>query len=201
MKSRKMFGMRISPLRKAADIIKEGGLVVFPTDTVYGIGCNPFNEEAMDRLFHVKKRDRDKPIPILVSSIKKAEEIAEFGSLAKKIARRYWPGALTLVLPAKAKTPPMLRGPGNTVGIRIPNHPFALSLIKAVDGYLTGTSANLSGKEPACTAKEAKKQLGNKVDFVIDAGRCPIGISSTVVEVTSNRPKVLRQGAVKLEIQ
>ena len=193
--------MRSSSIRKAIDIIKEGGLIVFPTDTVYGIGCNPFDEKAVERLFQVKKRDKDKPIPILVSSRKKAEEIAEFGNFAKKIARQHWPGALTLVLPAKANVPPMLRGRGDSVGIRIPNHPLALLLIRATGGYLTGTSANLSGKKPACTSEEAKKQLGGKVDMILDGGRCAIGVSSTVAEVTSNRPRILRQGTVKLKIE
>ncbi len=193
--------MNTNLLRKAVDIIKKGGLVIFPTDTVYGLGCNPFNEKALGRLFQVKKRVSNKPVPILVSSLKKAEEIAEFSSFAKKIASQYWPGALTLVLPAKPKVPPSLLGRGDSVGIRIPNHQLTLLLIRGVGGYLIGTSANLSGRKPACTSEEAGEQLGEKVDMILDGGRCPIGNSSTVVDVISSPPRILRQGTLELKIE
>lgn len=180
---------------EAARIVKRGGIVVYPTDTVYGLGCDPFNEEAVRRLFKVKRRP-DKPLPVLALNLKNAERIAHFSEEARKVAQRFWPGGLTLVLPKKEALPSIVTAGLKSVAVRVPNHPVALKLIELCGGLLIGTSANVSGGEPSTTAQEAQKQLGRAVDAILNGGAATLTKPSTILDLTSGTPSILREGAL-----
>lgn len=183
----------------ASRIVKNGGLVIYPTDTVYGLGCNPLNTEAVKRVFEAKGGKREKPLPILASSIGHVERIAFLSEKARKIAEKFWPGSLTLVLPKKKTLPNIVTLNLDSVGVRVPQHETALQLISLSGGLLVGTSANRSGEKPPQTAREAAAQVGEKVDMIIDGGPTALGVSSTVVDLTANTPKILREGPVDLK--
>jgi len=185
-------------LKAAAEIVKKGGLVVYPTDTLYGLGCDPYNQEAVLKAFRVKGRT-GKPFPLLVSSLEKARRLGYFPPAALKAAKKFWPGALTLVLRRKPEAPSCLGGDPSLIGLRVPRHPIALSLIELCGGALVGTSANLTGETPPKTAEEAAAQLGGRVDMILNGGRTPLGVGSTVVDFSAEKPKVLRRGAVDVE--
>jgi L-threonylcarbamoyladenylate synthase len=184
-------------IRVAAKVVKEGGLVVYPTDTVYGLGCDPFNVDAVERLIAVKG-SRDKALPILAYSLGDVERVAGLSERARKVGERFWPRPLTLVLPKKFIPDVVTFGLG-TVGVRVPNHKVALELLKLCGGLLVGTSANKSGCEPPCTAVGAFKQLGGEVDMVLDGGVAEFGVSSTVVDLTGGVPRLLRRGVVSFD--
>jgi len=185
-------------IRLAAETIKKGGLVVYPTDTVYGLGCNPFNVNSVRKVFEVKGRTR-KPLPVLAYSIKDVEKVAEVTESTVKIARKFWPGPLTLILPRKPKLPGVVTCNLNSVGVRIPGHKIALELIRVSNGLLIGTSANKTGEEPPRTPLEAAQQIGDKVDIIIDGGPTPLGKSSTVVDLTKEKPILVREGPIDLD--
>ncbi|MGP3667580.1 MAG: L-threonylcarbamoyladenylate synthase [Candidatus Bathyarchaeota archaeon] len=185
-------------LKLAASIVKRNGLVVYPTETVYGLGANPFSMEAVKKVFNVKGRKEDKPIPIIVSSLDEALKLAYFSEKALKLAENFWPGPLTIILPRKPLTPDFL-GSREFVGVRVPNNASTLKLVKICGGFLTGTSANVSGQPAPVTAEEAERQIGKHVDLIIDGGRTFYGLSSTVVDLSSGEVKVLRVGPIKIE--
>jgi len=185
-------------LAVASQILADGGLVAYPTDTVYGLGCNPFNVKALKRLFKVKG-ERDKPLPILASDVESIEKIAFLSEKARKIAARFWPGPLTLVLPKKPALLETATCNLNSVGVRIPKHDVALRIIRLSNGLLVGTSANKTGAKPPCTAQEVAEQLREEVDVILDGGTTPLGVSSTVVDFTQQKPKILREGPTCLE--
>jgi len=182
----------------ASEIVRNGGLVVYPTETVYGLGCDPLNVEAVKRVFQVKG-DRKKPLPILASSIKHVEKIAYLSESAKSVAKKLWPGPLTMVLAKKPSLPDMATCNQDSVGVRIPRHDVAIRLVQLSKGLLVGTSANKTGKKPPRTAEEAAKQIGKEVDLILDGGPTGFGISSTVVDFTSLKPKLLREGPISLK--
>ena len=184
-------------LKLAASIVKNNGLIIYPTETVYGLGANPFSEEAVKKVFDVKRR-KDKPIPIIVSGLDEALKLAYFSEKALKLAKKFWPGPLTLVLPRKPLTPDFL-GSKELVGVRIPNNLSTLKLVKFCGGFLTGTSANISGQPAPTTAEEAEKQIGKHVDLIIDGGKTFYGLSSTVVDASTDKIKILRLGPIKIE--
>jgi len=184
-------------IQLAAEIVKKGGLVVYPTDTLYGLGCAPLNTEAVKRVFKTKG-ERKKPLPVLAYSIADAERIAEFGEKAKLIAERFWPGPLTLVLPKKPSLPSVVTYGKPSVGVRVPKHKVALQLLFLSNGLLIGTSANKTGSNPPRTAQEAAEQIGENVDLILDGGKTPIGKSSTVVELSEGIPKLLREGPISI---
>jgi len=179
----------------ASQIVKEGGLVVYPTDTVYGLGCDPFNVVAVKQVFRVKG-ERRKPLPILASSSRHVKRIATLSREAEKIANYFWPGPLTLVLPKKPALPEVVTCSSDSVGVRVPRHGVALKLISLSNGLLVGTSANKTGGKPPRTAQEAVEQLGEKVNLILDGGPVTLGAPSTVVDLTSEKPKMLREGPV-----
>jgi L-threonylcarbamoyladenylate synthase len=181
-------------ISKAAGIVGKGGLVVYPTDTVYGLGADPFNEKAAQRLFAAKGRSA-KPVPVLCSSVQKATELVELSVRGVKLARDHWPGAFTIVAPLKKRLPSILtQGTGN-LGVRVPAHRGCLKLISACGGWLTGTSANLSGQPPARTAQEAGTQLSDSVDLILDGGSL-VGKESTVALVVGDEVTILRGGPI-----
>ena len=170
-------------------------MVAFPTDTVYGLGADAFNAAAVERIYQIKKRPRHLPLPLLVGDMEQLALVAETVSeLALFLAQRFWPGGLTLVLPKASGLPAYLGGAG--VAVRLPAHPLCQALIRGVGSPVTGTSANTSGKPSALTADEVREQLGNGVDLVIDGGRCPGGVESTVVDLTGEKPVLLRRGII-----
>lgn len=179
---------------RAAAAVRAGGLVIFPTDTVYGLGCDPTDAAAVGRLFQAKGRG-ERAVPVLCSSESKARELVELGAAGSELARRHWPGALTVVAPLRKTLPPQLSQGGGTLGVRVPAHEGCLSLISACGGWLTGTSANRSGDPPSRTAGEAFVALGGGVDLILDGGPSP-GDSSTVVRVDGDTVTILRSGPV-----
>jgi len=185
-------------IRIAAETVKLGGLVVYPTDTVYGLGCDPFNIEAVKRVFRVKGEERKKPLPILASDVQQVKKIAQLTEEAEKVAERFWPGPLTIVVPKKPTLPRIVTCNTDSVGVRVPKHNSALQLIRLSGGLLVGTSANKTGKEPPKSAQKAVQQLGEEVDIILDGGLVPLGVSSSVIDFTSTKPKLLRKGPIKL---
>ena len=179
----------------ASRIVKKGGLVVYPTETVYGLGCDPFNIKGVKRVFRVKG-ERRKPLPILASSIDSVEKIAFLSQEAKKIAKWFWPGPLTLVVPRKPTLPDLVTCRLNSVGVRVPKHDVALQLISLSNDLLVGTSANKTGEKPPRTAHEATQQLGEEVDVILDGGPATLGVPSTVVDLTSKKMRILREGPI-----
>lgn len=185
-------------ISEAARIVKSGGLVVYPTDTVYGLGCDPLNPNAVRRVFRVKEREA-KPLPILAAGVEDAGKIAHLTPKALRLAARFWPGPLTLVLVKKPLLPPIATCGLDTVGVRVPGYQPTLQLIRESGGLLVGTSANKSGAEPPRTAGDAIRQIGGEVDLVLDGGPTPGGLPSTVVDLTGDEPRLLRRGPIKLE--
>jgi L-threonylcarbamoyladenylate synthase len=185
-------------IHKAALAMKKSGLVIYPTDTVYGLGCDPFNVKAVEKVFKVKGERKSKPLPILASEMKAVERIAHMNKDAKKIAKKYWPGPLTLVVPKKPALPSIVTCNLESVGVRIPNHKVALQLITLCGGLIVGTSANKTGEKPPKTAQEAASQLGERVDIVLDGGQAPLSQESSIVNLTSKTPKMIREGPIKL---
>ena len=187
-----------SSISEAIRVVKFGGLIVYPTDTVYGLGCDPFNTLAVKRLIDAKGQ-RKKPLPILASDIEHVKTVAKVTETAEKLARKFWPGPLTIVLKKKPQLPEIVTFGRDTVGVRVPNHPVALELLRQGNGLLIGTSANISGKKSAVTAEDAAKQLGDKVDLILDGGRATLGKGSTVVNLADRRFRVERIGPISLK--
>ena len=186
-------------IEEAARAVRGGGLVVYPTDTVYGLGADPLSREAVLRVYRAKERPLGRPLPVLVSGPEAAERIARVTPEARRLMERFWPGALTIVMEARPQLPEELHGGTGKVGVRMPAHPVALELIRASGGALVGTSANLHGRPSPLTAVEALEQLGSRVDLVLDAGPAPGGTPSTVVDLTTSPPRILRRGPITRE--
>jgi L-threonylcarbamoyladenylate synthase len=183
-------------LETGISILKKGGVIAFPTDTVYGLGADAFNSVAVQRIYEIKDRSESNPFPLLIADVKQLNALAEpIPELARFLARQFWPGGVTLVL-SKIDSVPAYLAPGPTIAVRVPNHPTCLTLLQHLAEPLIGTSANVSGQPAALTADEVRQQLGDRVDLVIDGGRCPGGKESTVVDITREPPVILRQGIV-----
>ena len=187
----------VEGLAEAAATVANGGVICYPTDTLYGLGCNPLNAKAVERAIEAKGRGA-KPMPILVKDLVTAEKFTYVSDNAKLLAQKFWPGPLTLVLQAREVLPAVLI-PQGKVGIRSPKHAICLNLLKLCSGGLVGTSANLTGNTPATTAEEALNQLGNRVDLILDGGKAPLGIASTVVDLTQPRLAIIREGPLGKE--
>jgi len=184
----------------AIDILKSGGVVAFPTDTVYGLGANPSNEQAVEKIYRVKKRARNRPLPLLLADKSDLTRVATVvPEVAWRLAEHLLPGGLTLVLRKSAWVPSAVTAGGGTIAVRIPNHHIPIALIQGLGTPLVGTSANISGKPSPLTANEVHEQLGEEVDLIIDGGECPGGIESTVIDVSGEVPTIIREGAVSQE--
>jgi L-threonylcarbamoyladenylate synthase len=180
----------------AAEEIMRGRVVVFPTDTVYGIGAALFDRAAIKRIFSLKGRPRSKGLIAMIAEADQVRQVAgPIGGAAEELMARFWPGPLTLVLPAAAGVPDEATV-GGTIGVRLPDNRLLRSLIGLCGVPLATTSANLSGQPSAVTAAQAEAAVGPLADLVIDGGRCPIGIESTVVDAGSRPPAILREGAI-----
>jgi L-threonylcarbamoyladenylate synthase len=187
-------------IKKAISILKKGGVVAYPTDTVYGLGACMTDTAAVDRIFQVKGRPKGMALPVLLADKVQMESILTSVPLsARRLADEFFPGALTIILPKSNSVPDIITGGGRTVAFRIPDHRVPLALIKGLGKPIVGTSANLSGQPSALTAAEVQAQIGDKIDMVIDGGRCPGGIESTVIDLSGKKPVVRRQGAISIE--
>lgn len=186
-------------IEKAAEIIRNGGIGIFPTDTAFGIGCRVDNEAAIKRLFSTRKRPETQATPVLVNSIEMAEKyVLPIPNKVKDLMNRYWPGALTIILPCIVeKIPNLVRGGTATLGVRMPNHPAALSLIEKVGVPLLGPSANFHGEKTPYAFEELDPALVAKVDFVL-GGECSVKQASTVVDCSMKPWKTIRQGVIHL---
>jgi L-threonylcarbamoyladenylate synthase len=186
-------------LTPAVDILREGGVVAYPTDTVYGLGAQATIDDAVRRVFQVKRRPRQMALPLLLGDAGQLDTFAAcVPPLARRLAEKFWPGALTLVLLKSALVSDLVSGGGNTVALRVPAHPLALALIHSLGSSLTGTSANISGMSVTLSAQEVIAQLGDDVDMVIDGGALGAGVPSTVLDLSGGTPAVRRIGAVSL---
>ncbi len=184
---------------KAAEIIKDGGLVVFPTETLYGLGANAFDPRAVSKIFRVKGRSEQKPLIILIARKEDLRGVAcDIPPLTWKLVKKFWPGPLTLVLKKKKIIPKEVSAGSNTIAVRLSPHPVARALVSAAGVPITAPSANLSGKRPHHTIAGALKELGNKkeINLFLDAGKTPIGKPSTLVDLTKNPPRILREGSI-----
>jgi L-threonylcarbamoyladenylate synthase len=189
-----------SSLFEAAALLRRGELVAFPTDTVYGVGAIAWDAVAVGKLYVAKLRSLDKAIPILLADPADVMLVAaDLSPSALRIAERFWPGPLTLVVPKAARVPAEVTAGGETVAVRVPDHSLARALIRAAGAPLATTSANLSGQPSPATADEVAAQLGKRVALILDGGRCPGGVPSTVLDVTGRAPRILRPGPISLE--
>jgi L-threonylcarbamoyladenylate synthase len=182
----------------AARIVERGGLVIYPTETVYGLGCNPLNVEAVQRILDLKG-ERKKPLPILAASIDDADKIASISPNGKKLAAKFWPGPLTMVFPKKAALPDVVTFGWDSVGLRIPDSDVALHLIRLSGGLLVGSSANRSGEEPPRAVQEISGELEEMVDVVLDGGASAQGKPSTVADLSSEKLRIVREGPISLK--
>jgi len=185
-------------LARAAAVLRDGGLVAFATETFYALGAAASDPAAVRRVFRIKARAESKPLLVLVDSIAMAESLArEVTPLARELMARHWPGALTLILGARADLPSELTAGTGTIGVRLSPHPVARALVRALGGPITAPSANREGQAPPTSAAEVLHAFDGLVDLVLDAGMTAGGLASTVVDATAE-PRVLRQGAVGL---
>ncbi|MGH8934422.1 MAG: L-threonylcarbamoyladenylate synthase [Egibacteraceae bacterium] len=192
--------MDADELREAAEMLRAGGLVAFPTETVYGLGANAFDERAVARIFEVKGRPADNPLIVhLAGESGLAAVAADIPPLAQRLAARFWPGPLTLVVPAAPALPAVVTGGLGTVAVRVPDHPVALALLDAAGVPVAAPSANRSGRPSPTTAAHVTDDFGGQIDLVLDAGPCELGLESTVVDARGDHPVVLREGAVTRE--
>ena len=182
----------------AAKLIKQGELVAFPTETVYGLGANGLNVEACKKIFAAKGRPNDKPLSLHVASLEMVEQVAKISAQARKLFAAFCPGALTIILPKNKIVPDFVTGK-SSVGIRIPANDVALRLIRLSGVPIAAPSANLSGKMPPKTAQEVFENLSGRVEVILDGGQCQFGISSTIIDLTGSEPKILRHGAISKE--
>lgn len=189
-------------IQKAIDVLKQGGIVIFPTDTAFGIGCSINQEDSIQKLFKIRKRPENHATPVLVDTVKMAQDYV--GPIAQEVIdiliEPFWPGALTIVLPCKTeKVPQLVRGGRSTLGVRIPNHPITRSIIQGLQIPILGPSANFAGEQTPYEFHDLNPKLIKLVDYVIE-GKCTVKQASTVVDCSQNPWKILRQAAVSLDI-
>lgn len=174
--------------------------MAFPTDTLYALGADPFNSQAVQRVFHAKHRPPDMGLPLLLSDAGMLEQAASsVPPQAVALGNRYWPGSLTMILPKAAAISVSVTGGQDTVAVRVPDHPLAQSLISALGHPVTGTSANVTGGPDPDTPDQVREQLGVSCDMVLDDGACAVGIPSTIVDLSGARPTLVRAGAIPWE--
>jgi L-threonylcarbamoyladenylate synthase len=183
-------------LGQILSFLQGGGVIAFPTDTAYGLGADPFNEGAVRRIFEMKGRAETKPILVLVDSIAMANSIARLSDTALALAERFWPGPLTMVLPARASVSATVTAGSETIGVRWANTVFTQRLLEAFGRPITATSANRSGLPSAVTAEEVRVQLGDSLEMLVDGGELPAREGSTLLDVTQIPVRLLRKGPI-----
>ncbi|ASJ00161.1 L-threonylcarbamoyladenylate synthase [Thermococcus gorgonarius] len=193
-------GVQRDKLSVAARILKKGGLVAFPTETVYGLGADALNESAVRRIFEAKGRPADNPLIVHIAEVEWLEKLAkEVPEKAWKLAEKFWPGPLTIVLPARDTVPRTTTGGLDTVALRMPAHPIALELIRLSNVPVAAPSANISGRPSPTSADHVIEDFYGKIDCIVDGGETPIGVESTVIDLTSEVPLLLRPGGLPVE--
>ncbi len=188
----------VEELKRAAEVARRGGLVAFPTETVYGLGTNAFDEGAVKRLFEVKRRPPDNPVSVLVSSVDQAKSLGYVNEMARKLIEEFFPGPITVVMKAKRDVPKIVTAGTGKVAVRMPDHPIALKIVEFAGVPLATPSANVSGRPSPTKAEHVLQDFEGKIDLLVDGGETGIGIESTVVDVTE-KPKILRLGAIPVE--
>jgi L-threonylcarbamoyladenylate synthase len=184
-------------IQQALEILQNGGILAFPTDTVYGLGALAFNNAAIESIYTAKGRPIEKAIPILIGDLSDLDQVADnIPNMALRFASRFWPGPLTCIVPKK-QTLPLVVSATSTVAVRIPNHPDALALLRAA-GPMAVTSANISNQPSASTAEEVYAQLNGRIPLILDGGKTPGGVPSTLVDCTGSEPVILREGPISL---
>lgn len=192
--------MDLEELKEPAKVIRNGGIVIFPTETVYGIGTNGFDEKSIKKIYELKKRDFNKPISLLVSNMEMVEMVAkDISDLEYKLMRKFWPGPFTIILKKKSIVPDILTSNGDTVGVRMPSGEIAKKLIEYAEVPIAAPSANISGKPSGIDINDIMKDFEGKVDCIIDNGISELGVASTIVKVVDNIPYVLREGIITKE--
>jgi len=181
---------------EAVRVLRDGGLVCYPTDTVYGIGAAAGDDAAVRRLFAVKGRPPDKPLPLLLADVSDAARVAEVTPLAKALAGRFWPGALTIVMRKVVSYRSLALAGGDTVALRVPDHGLVRRIVRALGEPITGTSANRTGTRAPISAAEVALQVGEMVELIIDGGQSRTRLESTVIDITRVKPEIVREGAV-----
>lgn len=187
-------------IREIARVLANNSVIVYPTDSFYGLGANCFSQKALHKIFEVKKRPSSKGLPVLVSGLEMAEGMAaELPPIFNTLASRFWPGPLTLVLKAASHLPAELVGPGRTIGVRLPAFPWLQALIRETGVALVTTSANISGEGEIDLAEEVIRVFKGKVELIVDGGRTPGGKPSTVVDLTGEKPILIREGVLGIK--
>ncbi len=186
-------------VEEAVRFLRTGGVVVFPTDTLYGLGADAFSVPALERIFEIKLRRAELSLPLLVSCWDQLETVtSQIPEAARQLTEIFWPGPLTLVLPKAQNLPDRVTGGKDTVAVRMPDHPVALGIIRRLGKPITGTSANRSGQQDLLDYDAVKAELGKDVEYIVQSGPQPKGAPSTVIDLTTEFPKLLRQGALPM---
>lgn len=189
-----------SRINEAVGLLQQSGIIAYPTDTLYGLGADVFDEVALNRIFTIKNRPYGMPLPILISSVDMLSDVAsDVSQITLELAKTFWPGPLTLVLPKTANIPSIIAARGWTVAVRVPNHPLPRELSRLLKRPITGTSANYSGGRDLLTAPEVRTELGHLVDMIIDSPPKPSGQASTILDLTSTKIRLIRQGAISMQ--
>jgi len=184
-------------LDHAVEILREGGVVAYPTETFYGLGVDAKNEKAVERLFSIKGRDFRNPVPVIIGDASDLDQaVTEIPFIGRELIGRFWPGPLTLIFPAAPSIPSRLTAGSGKIGIRVSSHPIARLLSRKLAGPLTSTSANRSGQKECITAQEVMEKIGDDLDLIIDGGETPGGKGSTILDITRTPPVVLRAGVI-----
>ena len=199
-KTLKLAGASAAELARCRDIIRSGGVIGYPTDTLYGLGADPSNAAAVRRIFSIKGRNPDQPVIVLLSDRSRVDEwAADIPPSATRLMDRFWPGPLTIVFRAAPRVLPELTAGTGTIGLRVPGNAAVRALLGELGTALTGTSANRSGGPAPRTAADVLRELGGSVELVIDGGASAEERPSTIVDVTADPPRVIRQGAIELD--
>jgi L-threonylcarbamoyladenylate synthase len=180
-------------------LLRDGGIIAFPTDTSYGLGADPFNDAAVERIFTIKGRAGTKPILLLVDSVTVAESVVRPTDIFYRVVEKFWPGPLTIITHAEPSLPAKITAGTNTIGVRWPIAPFATTLVSRFGKPVTATSANRSGMPSAVTAEEVRRQLGDSVDALVDGGVLPSREGSTLLDLSVDPPVILRDGLLPFD--
>ena len=182
---------------RAVSVLLDGGLVAFPTDTLYALGAHGFMEAAVNRVFLAKERPANMALPLLLAGVEDLDKVAvEVPRDAWRLAERFWPGGLTMILRKAPSVPAAVTAGGDTLAVRVPDHPVARELIRAAGAPLTGTSANRSGEAEPVSADEVRRQMSDRLDLILDFGPCPLSGASTIVDMTGETPSIVREGVI-----
>ena len=195
-------GSRADSIRKAVHVLRQGGVIGFPTDTVYGVGAHSSIAAGIEKLYAIKRRDHQKAIPLLIARPEDMAEVAvHVPDIAWRLAERFWPGPVTIVLSKASSVLPVLTAGANSVAVRLPAHAVALRLISTLGSPLAATSANVSGQTEAVTAQQVQTAFGGRVELILDGGRCSGGVPSTVIDATVFPPVIRRHGTIVREVK